>query len=42
MVQFILGAVFGGFVGVFAAAICSAASRADEQSEKFIEKNKRR
>ncbi len=41
MVSFIFGAVFGCFVGVFVTALCSAASKADEQSERFIEKNKK-
>ncbi len=38
MIQFIFGAVFGCFVGVCVMAICNAASRADEQSEKYFNK----
>lgn len=34
MLGFILGSLFGGTVGVFTMALCSAAKRADEDLEK--------
>ena len=34
VINFLLGAVFGGTVGVFTMAMCIAAKKADEHNEK--------
>lgn len=39
MTEFILGAIFGGAVGLFIAACCHAAGREDEAMERHMEEH---